>query len=80
MAHQQTSLLKALERWLGGGPVELPDNVEVTPSGGLRVEIDEATRDAARVRARRHYGLRESPGRASASDPESEEGTAASVL
>ena len=72
MAHQQRSFRRALGRWLGGGPVELPDNVEVTPSGGLRVEIDKKTRDAARARARRHYGLEESQGRAPASNPESE--------
>ena len=71
MARQKKSWRRAFERWLSGGPIKLPDNVEVTPSGGLRVEIDEETRAAAMARARRIYGLEETRGRTSANDPES---------
>ena len=72
MARQKESWHRALGRWLGGGLIELPDNVEVTRSGRLRVEIDEETRTAARARARRHYGLKEIQGNDSASSPESD--------
>lgn len=79
MANLKKSWARILERWLGGGLIELPDNIEVTPSGGLRVELDDATLAAARARARRIYGLKEDEGRASVTDPESDSAKGASA-